>query len=139
VVGAITFGDAVGGAFRSVLPLLPTPTNKRFILGHLANGQLDDISFFTGIAILNPHTLPKLVILSAYDQSGVLLDSTTLTLQAKHRSVFMLDQVLPGLTSIFGGYLIVENTASDTQMLVFELFGDHALTFLSAVPAVPID
>ncbi|HQF87694.1 MAG TPA: hypothetical protein PLN26_10710, partial [Acidobacteriota bacterium] len=138
VVGCVTFGDATAGAFRSVLPL-QSPRHRRFILGHIANGTLDEIPFFTGLAVVNPYTTTQSVFLSAYDQNGVLLDTVKLFLQPNRRAIAMVDQVIPGLINIFGGYLVVECDSIHPEFIVFELFGDTGLNFLSAVPAVPIE
>ena len=138
VVGCVTFGDGTNGAFQSVLPL-QSPQHNRLVLGHIANGTLDSIPFFTGLAIVNPHPLPQTVYLYAYDQNGLLLDSAVEAVQSKHRLIAMLDQLMPALTDIFGGYLVVECSSAYPDLMVFELFGDTDLNFLSAVPAVPIE
>ncbi len=138
VVGCVTFGDGTNGAFQSVLPL-QSPQHNRLVLGHIANGTLDSIPFFTGLAIVNPHPLPQTVYLYAYDQNGLLLDSAVEAVQSKHRLIAMLDQLMPALTDIFGGYLVVECSSAYPDLMVFELFGDTDLTFLSAVPAVPVE
>ncbi len=138
VVGCVTFGDATAGVFRSVLPL-QSPRHRRFILGHIANGTLDEIPFFTGLAVVNPYSTTQSVYLSAYDQNGMLLDTIKLFLQPNRRVIAMVDRLIPGLINIFGGYLIVECDSVHPEFIVFELFGDTGLNFLSAVPAVPIE
>ena len=138
IIGTVTFGESGTGRFQSCLPL-QTPSHNEFILGHLANGTLGDIGFYTGVAVVNPANTTQIVKLKAYNQYGALLDDQNLTLQARSRRVFLLDQVMPGLTSLFGGYLIVDNTTASAGTLVFELFGDTGFQFLSAVPAVPLD
>ena len=138
IIGTVTFGESGSGRFESCLPL-QTPAHNQFILGHLANGTLGNIGFYTGIAVVNPENDTKIVNLKAYDQYGVLLDDQNLTLQARSRRVFLLNQVMPGLTSLFGGYLIVDNKTPSAGTLVFELFGDTGFQFLSAVPAVPLN
>ncbi len=138
IIGTVTFGESGAGRFESCLPL-QTPSHNQFILGHLANGTLGDIGFYTGVAVVNPDNTTQIVNLKAYDQYGALLDNQNLTLQARSRRVFLLDQVMPGLTSLFGGYLIVDNKTASAGTLVFELFGDTGFQFLSAVPAVPLN
>ena len=138
IIGTVTFGESGSGRFESCLPL-QTPAHNQFILGHLANGTLGNIGFYTGIAVVNPESYTKIVNLKAYDQYGALLDDQNLTLQARSRRVFLLNQVMPGLTSLFGGYLIVDNKTPSAGTLVFELFGDTGFQFLSAVPAVPLN
>ncbi len=52
--------------------------------------------------------------------------------------MFLLDQLMPGLTALFGGYILLEGP-SESQIVVFELFGDQPLELLSAVSAVPLE
>jgi len=140
VVGSVTFGGS-SGAFVSSLPLQSAGDN-RFLMGHIANGTIGVVSYFTGIAIVNPETtaggeVP--VQISAYDQNGQLLDTRVVVLSSLARTVSLLHQVMPGLTNLFGGYLIVENLSYSDGILVFQLFGDTSLQFLSAVPAIPLE
>jgi len=138
VTGTVTFGEAGDGRFLASLPLLESGATE-FLLGHLANGTLGGTAFFTGLAILNPGQAPQEVELAAYDQSGLPLAATTATVQGGARDVFLIDQKLPGLISIFGGYLRISNrTSNPTPVLVFALFGDRPLNFLSAVTAQPL-
>jgi hypothetical protein len=140
VVGSMTFGGT-DGSFVSSLPL-QTVGDNRFLLGHIANGTIGSVPYFTGIAILNPEPTTGWEIpvqLTVYDQNGQLLDTRVLVLPSLSREVFLLHQLMPQLTSLFGGYIIVENLSYSEGILVFELFGDNALRFLSAVPAIPVD
>jgi len=139
IIGCITFGENGDGRFLSCLPLLLTGHN-RFLAGHMANGTLDSLAYFTGIAILNPDTINKTIQITAYDQTGFQLESVSTTVSGNARDVFLLDQKMPDLTSIFGGYLIIENqTEPSTGLQVFVLFGDQPVNFLSAVTAIGLD
>jgi len=149
VTGCLTFGETAGGRFSSSLPLQQTGHN-RFLLGHIASGTMGTLTFFTGMALLDPAADPLSVsdvTITAYDQDGRLLATRKLLLGGydgagdprPKRQVFLLDQFIPELGPIFGGYLTVENQSAADGLLVFELFGDTGLTFLSAVPAVPLD
>ena len=134
ITGYIAFGEAGDGRFLSTLPLL-TIGGGKFLVGHMANGSMGPMTFFTGIAIVNPDPEEKTVRLDAYDQNGVSLDSQSLVIPANQRRVFLLHDVMTGLQNIFGGYMLVEEE-SGGDLLVFTLFGDTAYDFLSAVPAV---
>ena len=147
--GCITFGEAgAGGRFLSCLPLAPRRHN-RFLMGHIANGRIGSVDYFTGLAVLHPDSESGARIqITAFDAQGLLLDSRQLVLQPYDESecpecvlrrVFLLDSFMPDLTAIFGGYLLVENQSSSAGVLVFELFGDLDLNVLSAVPAVPVN
>jgi hypothetical protein len=139
VYGCITFGEQGGGRFLSSLPLLCS-TSGRYLVGHMANGTLGDMTYYTGVAMLNPGDSGKSATLSAYDQNGLLLDRRPMTIPAKQRRVFLLHQVMTGLTNIFGGYLVVEESdPTASGLMVFALFGNTDNDFMSAVPAVPLD
>jgi hypothetical protein len=148
LAGCITFGESAPGRFLACLPLQRAEHN-RFLLGHMANGTLGPMSYYTGLAIVNPE--PDLNVktdlrVTAYDQNGVPLDSRKLILggtdpqtgKRPQRSVFLLHDFMPELTAIFGGYLVVENRSATDGILVFALFGDTAATFMSAIPATPL-
>ena len=107
-VGEITIGEAGAGRFLSSLPLSAAGAAD-YIIGHIANGTLGPVAFFTGLAVLNPHDAPHSVRVTAFDQAGQHLAATTDTVPARGREVFLLDQKLPGLTSLFGGYLRIED------------------------------
>ncbi len=133
VTGAVTFGEAGAGRFLSSLPLL-TQTGTDYLVGHIANGTLGPVAFFTGLAVLNPGGAGVAAEVAAYDQNGLPQGTTNLSLGGHAREVFLLDQRLAGLQSQFGGYLRIRVTSGDGVM-VFALFGDQQLNFLSAVEA----
>ena len=138
LAGAVTFGEAGAGRFLSCLPLSDAGAAD-FLVGHIANGTLGPVAFFTGLAVLNPHDAPHTVRVAAFDQSGQPLGATTDAVPARGREVFLLDQKIPGLSSIFGGYLRIQDlTDPAAQLRVFALFGDTPLNFLPAVAAQPI-
>jgi len=138
VAGAVTFGEAGAGRFLSSLPLSATGAAD-YLVGHIANGTLGTLAFFTGLAVLNPHDAAHWVRVAAFDQYGQPLGATTDAVPARGREVFLLDQKIPGLSSIFGGYLRIEDlTDPAAQLRVFALFGDTPLNFLSAVAAQPV-
>jgi len=138
LTGAITFGESGTGRFLSCLGLV-TPGGDDFLVGHLAIGTLGSVSFFTGVSILNPDAAAQSVNLTAYDQNGIPQSTASVNVPARGRSIFLLDQQLPGLGSIFGGYLLIENqTTPSSGLMVFALFGDQPLNFLSAVNAVAV-
>ncbi|HOB51593.1 MAG TPA: FG-GAP-like repeat-containing protein [Acidobacteriota bacterium] len=137
IVGCITFEEAATGRFSSSLPLQTRPAN-RYLMGHIANGLLDTTAFFTGIACLNTGTEACAITISAFDQFGILQDARVLNTAAGERQVFLLDQLMAGLTAIFGGYILLEGPP-ESRIVMFELFGDQPLEFLSAVSAVPLE
>ena len=137
IVGHITFGDAAAGTFVSSLPLQTTSSNH-YLLGHIANGLLGSVDYYTGLAILNPTASTQYVKVSAFDQGGLPLATRTVPIGPRSRVVSLLNDFLPGLTQIFGGYLTVDNQSAAGGVFVFQLFGDWGFHFLSAVPAIPV-
>jgi len=137
IVGCITFGDASQGEFLSCLPL-QWEGHDDYILGHIANGTLGSITYFTGMAVLNPDDDDREVQISAYNQYGVLLDSQSMTINGHHRGIFLLDGLMPGLAAIFGGYILVDGP-DEGELMVFILFGNAPFQFLSAVSAAPLE
>jgi len=106
-------------------------------VGHIANGTLGTVAFFTGLAVLNPGGAEVAAEVAAYDQNGLPQGTADLAVPGHGRAVFLLDQRLPGLESQFGGYLRIRVTAG-AGVMVFALFGDQPLNFLSAVEAQPV-
>ncbi len=138
VAGDITIGEAGAGRFLSSLPLSAGGAAD-YLVGHIANGTLGTLAFFTGLAVVNPHLTAHSVRITAFNQNGQPIGSTTDSVSARGREVFLLDQKMPGLTSIFGGYLHIEDLTDPAgQLCVFALFGDQPLNFLSAVAAQPV-
>jgi hypothetical protein len=149
LLGCIQFGEKSPCRFFSALPLQKA-VNNRFLLGHIANGTMGPLTFFTGLAVVNPATDPKTVAdvsITAYDHSGIQLarrqvylggDNPSTNTKRPRRIITLLHDLMPELNSLFGGYLIIENRTPMNGILVFELFGDMNATFLSAVPAIPI-
>jgi hypothetical protein len=138
VSGAVTFGETGAGRFLSSLPLTAAGAAD-YLVGHIANGTLGEIAFFTGMAVVNPHDTGHTVRITAINQNGQTIGATTDLVPPRGREVFLLDQRMPGLTSIFGGYLHIEDLSDPGgQLRVFALFGDQSLNFLSAVAAQPV-
>lgn len=137
IQGYITFGDAAGERIDACLPL-QTVSHSGYILGHLASGTIGGVTYYTGVSILNTDNDFKFAVVEAYNQDGVKLASRQITLQANQRMVFLLDQFMPGLGPVFGGYMIIRQEDTKSGYYVFELFGDTGFNLLSAVPAQPL-
>jgi hypothetical protein len=133
--GTVTFGEEGAGRFMTSLPLL-TELGGRHLIGHIANGTMGGMTFFTGVSIVNLNEETRNVRITAYHQDGYQLARTTMDVAGLGREIFLLDDRLTGLTDIFGGYLIVETLPEPTDdLLVFALFGNSTLDFLSAIAA----
>ncbi|MBN2433496.1 MAG: VCBS repeat-containing protein [Acidobacteria bacterium] len=137
LLGHVTYIHRAGGEFYSALPIQPAEQDK-FLMGHIANGTLGTVNYYTGMAIVNPRVTPINVGITAYAQSGERLESQNAFVPASGRLIFLLHDLLPNLTSIFGGYIIVENRNPGSGIVVFQLFGDDTGQFMAAVPAIPL-
>lgn len=133
VSGSVAFGDPVSGRYRSMLPLETAPSGD-FHFAQVANGSVGGVSFFTGIALVNPQSSAAQVTVEVFASDGIRLGLATLPLGANGKWVGMLSQ-LPGIGTLpdqASGYVHV---TSDQPLVSFALFGDTAMNFLSAVPA----
>lgn len=141
LLGSIVFGETgEQGRFLSCLPLVRSGAPKQ-VMAHIANGEVAGIRFATGLAVLNTvedGSVITPVTLTAWNSLGLPLGEYVIHLPGKRRSVFYLDQVIPGLPDLFGGYLRLEAPPSSTGIAAYELFHDAGLLFLSAVPAVVV-
>ncbi|MBP7866705.1 MAG: VCBS repeat-containing protein [Acidobacteria bacterium] len=141
LLGSIVFGETgEQGRFLSCLPLVRCGAPRQ-VMAHIANGEVAGIRFATGLAVLNTFEDSQVVTpvtLTAWNSLGLPLGEYVIHLPGKNRAVFYLDQVIPGLPDLFGGYLRLETPPSSTGIAAYELFHDGALQFLSAVPAVAL-
>lgn len=138
IAGSVSLGEAGAGRFETALPMM-AETHPRFVMGHIASGRIGAVDYFTGLAILNPAAQPQQVNISVHDSQGGQWAFQSFTLQAGQRTVFLFDQFFPGLGPFFGGFLTITVNEGQPGLMVFQLFGDHALNFLSAVQAIPME
>ncbi len=134
MIGAITFGDADNSKFMASLPLSSAPGN--FITGHIANGEIGDVNYFTGLAILSPYDDSNVTI-ECFNQDGLKVAEKNININRGTRYVKLFSEIFPDLGDMFGGYVKIRSTEEE-KLFVFQLFGDNDLNFLSAVPAVEI-
>jgi hypothetical protein len=89
--------------------------------------------YYTGVALINPNDATARATIALYTDSGTLLESTAVTLQAKQRITKLLDEILPSIAgqSISSGYVRV---TSDRGLAGFSVFGTWDFKTLSAVP-----
>ena len=133
VLGCLTFGNPADNHYMSTLPLQSQPANRLYF-AQVANGTVGGVSFFTGIAVVNPGDSPALVTIEVHGSDGALLGTATRQLAPREKYVRLIHQIegigtLPDQSS---GYILVD---ADQPVFSFVLFGDEPLNFLSAVPA----
>jgi hypothetical protein len=117
----------------STLPLQSQPASRLYF-AQVANGTVGGVSFFTGVAVVNPGDTPAVVTIEVYGSDGALLGAATRPLAPREKYVRLIHQIegigtLPDQSS---GYMVVD---ADRPVFSFVLFGDEPLNFLSAVPA----
>ncbi len=91
-----------------------------------------DASYFTGVAVINPHSQPAEVVVSVFESSGVQVGGGTRLILGNSRISEVLPQIDPELSAMSSGYFTV---TSDRPVLGFAVFGTHSLSVLSAIPS----
>lgn len=133
LLGCLTFGHPTDHRYESTLPLQAGgATDLHF--SQVANGSVGGVDFFTGVTVVNPTTSTAPVTFRVYESDGTSNgDTAVVQVAAGSKYVRLLSQI-EGIGTLAGqssGYLRVSATS---PVVAFELFGDLAGTFLSAVP-----
>lgn len=133
LLGCLTFGNPVDNHYESTLPLQSSGSADVYF-AQVANGTVGGVNFFTGLTIVNPSDTAIEVTIEVRNGDGSLNGSTTLSLAPGEKLVRTLKQFagLENLVDQATGYLHITATG---PVFTFELFGDSALNFISAVPA----
>ncbi len=135
VVGDVVFGDPLAAEFTAAL-LLQSRTFTKAIFSQVANGQTNpedkSTDAFTGLAFSNPSETETITInVEVFDAQGVSAGSAMVELGPGERQSDLVENLVPGSSSLLGGYICVESTGPAVAQ---QLFGNSLLTFLSAVP-----
>ena len=115
------------GRMSASLPLL-LPHDADAFYAHIAQ----DLGFFTGVAVLNPHGNPVEVTVQAFDQVGDPLGESTFTLPGGGRKAKLLLELIPATAGQVGGYFRVRGAR---EIVSFALFGDLASESISIIPS----
>ena len=115
------------GRLSASLPLL-LPRDADAFYAHIAQ----DLGFFTGVAVLNPHRNPVEVRVEAFDQEGDQLGENTFTLPGGGRKAKLLMELIPSTAGQVGGYFRVRGAR---EIVSFALFGDLASESISIIPS----
>ena len=115
------------GRLSASLPLL-LPHDADAFYAHIAQ----DLGFFTGVAVLNPHGNPVEVTVEAFDQVGDPLGESTFTLPGGGRKAKLLLELIPATAGQVGGYFRVRGAR---EIVSFALFGDLASESISIIPS----
>ena len=135
IIGAMSFGDPVRAKYLAALPLMSTASARREIFfKQVAVGRLENIDYFTGLALVNPSPTNKASInLELHGADGKIIAQTTtpFSLIPGGRYAALAQQLIPDFPdSQFGGYIRV---TSDVDVHAYMLIGDNHYNFLSAV------
>jgi len=120
-----------GSGLATSLPVYLSPGNE-YVFGQVANGNLGGFQLFTGLAVANPGAEGSQVTVQVLDVDGTLRGETAFMLAAGASRVELLSELIPTLPAQFGGHVHI---SASRPILAVEIFGDSALSFLSAVPA----
>ena len=125
LVGLEIFGNIASGSLAG-LSLSRKPSNN------LSFSHFDTTAdWWTGIALANPNSTQANVTLTAYNQSGTPLGSSTITLPASGQKVFLVKDQLGASGT---GWIGVE---SDQPIVGLEIFGNVATGQITGVQASP--
>jgi hypothetical protein len=126
LAGQVTFGDSGQQAFATALPLT-SELEASALFSQLAS----DSTYYTGLAILNPHDSILNATLAIYNSGGTRVAAGTVSLGPRQKSSGLLSEFFPDLGNLSSGYLTVE---ADQVFAGYVVFGTHSMTALSAVP-----
>ncbi len=134
VIGDVVFGDPNRLRFGAALPL-QSQLLERAIFSQVANANVPGnaaFSTFTGLAFHNPDPVQTAQItLRVFDEAGLETGSTVIQLGPGNRATGTVAQLMPSTAGQVRGYILVESTV---PVVAQQLFGNFALSFLSAVP-----
>lgn len=132
VVGDVIFGEPVRGRFISSLPMTSALATD-VVFSHVAEGTAGNLTFFTGVALLNPGATDITVTVKVYTDTGRLVGSGDVPLAAGARTSRLLRDFVPASLGQIGGFVRLTATGGFSA---FELFGTTVpLQFLASVPA----
>jgi hypothetical protein len=131
VIGDSLFGDPVGEAFLTALPL-ETEGASDLVFSQVIQGSSDGGGrpYFTGVALYNPNSHDLRVTLDVMDQNGTKRGSAAVDLRAGERVSRTLPQLITGIGGQIRGYMRITATG---PIVASELVGDQMLQFLTAV------
>jgi hypothetical protein len=129
LAGTILFSGRLSSRTSNAALPLTAALNNAVVFSQLAS----DLTYFTGIAILNPNEPRANVTVEAFDAEGAAIVSRQITVNGRQRISQVLTEIFPQLAdqNRSNGYV---RLTSDQPIASFALFGTRSLTVLSAVP-----
>ncbi len=115
ITGLEIFGNIASGSLAGL-------SSSRIPSNNLGFSHFDTTAdWWTGIALANPNSSSASVTLTAYDQSGTEIGSSTITLPAKGQKAFQVKDQL-GVSGT--GWIGVETDNPEQPIVGFEIFGN---------------
>jgi hypothetical protein len=127
ITGMVRFQDQDRRQFSAALPLESQGRQEMWF-----SQVAEDAGYFTGLAVLNPNSLPAELAVSVFNPDGELAGMGHLTLRGLGRMSRLLREVVLALPGVNGGYFVVR---SDLPLIGASVFGAPLQKALAAVPA----
>ena len=135
-VDVVAFG-VYGNSGTGALGALPnSPLAESLVLPHFVVNN----AWWTGVAIVNPGTVPCDVTLSAYQANGVLIEEVDRTIQPMSKTLSMTQGLFP-LTEGKDGWILVQSCSPGVPVAACVVYGSKNVTpaKLAALSAMPSD
>jgi hypothetical protein len=129
LVGTVTFTNAEG-RFLTTFELSPTARSD-FLFPVVA----EDAVYQTGVALMNPGVEPALVTVELWGEHGTRDKTTTIDLGAEEQTAVYLTSLFPDIGTRLTGHFRVHSTR---PLHSFSLINDRSLTFITAIPPLPL-
>ncbi len=124
IAGALRFSTIHGSS--STLPLFIPPLLD-FVFSHIAEAA----GYFTGVAVLNPNSVPVEIRMEAFGPDGATLGTYSTALQPGQRFARLLPELIPSTLGRLGGYVRIR---ADLPVVSFSVFGSDDGRSLGAIP-----
>ncbi|MBP1594791.1 MAG: 6-phosphogluconolactonase [Acidobacteria bacterium] len=128
IVGIITFA-ADDNRFTASFELNGTPLD-RFLIPVVVQNE----SYETGVALLNPHGEEAQIQLEIWGLAGNVINRTTLKLGPMSHTAVYMNTLFPNMDPLLLGNLRIR---SDKSLYGFSLMNDSGFKFLMPMPAIP--
>ena len=128
LTGSGVFGDPDRQVFATALPLL-SQLQDSMVFSQVGSNE----TYFTGIAMLNPHKVNVVAKIDLYRADGALAGTTTVVIPAKRRISKLISELFPSIVgqNWSSGYLMVK---TNLGVASYAVFGTNSLSVLSAIP-----
>ncbi len=133
IVGNASYRGSKNQSFIATLPLASN-LYENVVFHHIASDDL----YFTEIAIVNPGSTDATVMLKLYNDGGILVDTSRISVPAGQQLCRSLSEYFGALQSAsqMGGHVIL---SSNLPVATYALFGTNNRSALSSLPQQEIE